>query len=204
MSSNEPAPNLGLEHHQVLFDVARTSIETYLTSGRNLHVDLEQHPPPLQAVVATFVTLRIKGQLRGCMGSLKATEPLITNVARNAHSAAFRDPRFSPVTAPEFPQLNYHISILSTPESLEVSSEADLLAKVRPGLDGLILYEGKRRGTLLPSVWEHVPEAREFLIHLKNKAGLAPDYWSESIRVERYTTQSISYDPPVQRPGGVA
>lgn len=203
MSSNEPARELNPEHHQVLFEVARSSIETYLANGKNLQLDIELHPLPLRAVVASFVTLRIEGQLRGCMGSLKATEPLIANVARNAQSAAFRDPRFSPVTATEFPQLNYHISLLSTPESLDVTSEADLIEKMRPGLDGLILYEGKRRGTLLPSVWEHVPEPRDFLVHLKNKAGLAPDYWSESVRIERYTTHSISSYPPMKGQGGV-
>jgi AmmeMemoRadiSam system protein A len=128
------------------------------------------------------------------MGSLEATEPLIVNVARNAYAAAFRDPRFGPLTRNEFPQLEIHLSLLSPPEELAFASEAELIALMRPGIDGLTLFEGGKRGTLLPSVWKSVGNAREFLMHLKRKTGLAANYWSDTIRVERYTAESIGHD----------
>lgn len=128
------------------------------------------------------------------MGSLEATEPLVSNVARNAFSAAFRDPRFGKLTREEFPNLEIHISILSPPEELHFESEADLISQIRPGIDGLTLIENGRRGTLLPSVWRSARDAREFLAHLKKKTGLGANYWSDTVRVERYTAESIGRD----------
>jgi AmmeMemoRadiSam system protein A len=108
-----------------------------------------------------------------------------------AHAAAYRDPRFLPLTAAEFDEVDLHISVLSRPEPLSFSSEDELLRQLRPGIDGLILAERYSRGTFLPSVWEQLPEPREFLARLKQKAGLGPAYWSDAIRVERYTAESI-------------
>ena len=125
------------------------------------------------------------------MGAIGATEPLVVDVARNAYSAAFRDPRFSQVTQEEVGQLEYHISILSEPAPIQFASEADLLAQIRPGVDGLILHVGPKKGTLLPAVWEHLHDPAEFLAQLKLKAGLPRDYWSSTVRVERYTAQSV-------------
>lgn len=191
MSWNEPNPLLSDEHQLVLLDVAGRSIAEGLDSGLPLKIVPEDFPHQLRARLATFVTLKTKGNLRGCMGSLVAKEPLVVNVANNAYSAAFRDPRFPPLTRPEAALLSIHVSILSDPEPMAVASEGELLQRVRPGIDGLILYEGERRGTLLPAVWTSVPDPGEFLAHLKQKAGLAADYWSETIRIERYTAVSV-------------
>lgn len=135
---------------------------------------------------ATFVTLEIDGKLRGCIGSLQAHRHIIEDVAFNAFSAAFMDPRFPKLTEEELGDIDIAISILTKPESLEFKDEKDLLSKMRPGIDGLILTEGKKRGTFLPAVWEDLKKKEDFLSHLKVKAGLKPDYWSDSIKIERY------------------
>jgi AmmeMemoRadiSam system protein A len=119
---------------------------------------------------------------------LEACRPLAEDVAENARAAAFEDPRFPPLTLPELAKLEIHISILSPSEEMVFSSESDLLRQIRPGVDGLILQEGFRRGTFLPSVWAELPEKELFLTHLKLKAGLPADYWSDTLRVFRYTT----------------
>ena len=146
-------------------------------------------PPELMDERATFVTLTISGHLRGCIGMLEACRPLAEDVAANACAAAFEDPRFDPLTKKEFEKIEIHISVLSPPEELTFSSEEDVLSQIRPGIDGLILQEGFRRGTFLPSVWEELPEKELFWAHLKRKAGLPTDYWSATLRVFRYTTE---------------
>lgn len=146
---------------------------------------------PLRERRASFVTLHVDRRLRGCIGTLEARDPLIVDVARNAWSAASRDTRFPPVEVDELRRLDIHISVLSVPEPVTVDSESELLALMRPGVDGLILEEGYRRGTFLPSVWEQLPDAREFLRHLKRKAGLPDNYWSDAIRISRYITESF-------------
>lgn len=195
MSSSDAESAYSPEHRRTLLDVASSSIEHGLFTGQALAVVTDDFPAALGELRATFVTLRIVQRLRGCMGSLQASEPLIVNVARNAFMAAFRDPRFSPLARDEFPDLHMHLSILSRPEGLLFESEEQLLSLIRPGIDGLTLIEGSRRGTLLPSVWESLDNPREFLSHLKRKAGLADDYWSTTLRVERYTAESIGKDP---------
>lgn len=178
----------------MLLDVAAASIDYALTENRTLEVVAENYPEPLREPRASFVTLRIASQLRGCMGSLQVTEPLVTNVARNAYAAAFRDPRFAPVTRPEVASLDIHLSLLTPAEPIECQTEAHLLSLVRPGIDGLTLIEGSRRGTLLPAVWDTLTDPREFLAHLKRKTGLPVDYWSTTLRVERYTAESVGRD----------
>jgi AmmeMemoRadiSam system protein A len=135
--------------------------------------------------------LYVDEKLRGCIGTIEARKPLVEDVASNARGAAFRDTRFSALTWTEYERLDIHISVLSQPEPLQFSSEEELLAQLRPRVDGLIIEEGYHRGTFLPSVWEQLPTPHEFLQNLKHKAGLAPDYWSSRIRVRRYTTESI-------------
>ena len=175
---------------QRLLELAGESIKQGLC-GEAIAVRADDYPEPLRASRATFVTLHVEEKLRGCIGTLEARRPLVEDVASNAYGAAFRDTRFSALTWPEYERLDIHISILSLPEPVPFSSEADLLAQLRPQVDGLIIEEGFYRGTFLPSVWEQLPEPREFLRHLKHKAGLPPDYWSSRIRVQRYTTESI-------------
>ncbi len=159
--------------------------------GKHLAISTSQYPHPLREQGASFVTLNIAGELRGCIGSLEAYQPLINNVAHNAYAAAFSDPRFPPLTEQEFSQLEFHISILSPSKPMIFSSEADLLQQIRPGIDGLVLEEDQHRGTFLPAVWESLPDARQFLQHLKLKAGLPVDYWADSVKVSRYTTESF-------------
>jgi hypothetical protein len=196
MSSNEmnDESDLGLSPAEqgTLLDVALRAIDHGLSTGQRLEPDAAAYPPRLRSPRATFVTLRIEAKLRGCMGALSASEPLVRDVAHNGYSSAFCDTRFPKLRRAEVRQIDVHISILTAPEPFRVESEADLLQQMRPGVDGLILFEGSRKGTLLPAVWEGVSDPRIFLEHLKHKAGLPPDYWSTTIRFERYTTSSIN------------
>lgn len=190
MNTSIPA-TLSPEHRRVLLDIARRSIRQGLEQSRPLSVDADEYDKPLRAQRASFVTLNLNGMLRGCIGHLEATQPLVEDVADNAFSAAFRDPRFAPVSSQEFESLELHISVLTPAEPLACSSEKDLLMKLRPYRDGLILSEGVHRGTFLPSVWEQLPDPKDFLRHLKRKAGLADDHWSEKLAVYRYETESF-------------
>jgi|OpeIllAssembly_1097287.scaffolds.fasta_scaffold180978_2 AmmeMemoRadiSam system protein A len=188
MSSTEgAAATLGEAERRALLDLARASIRHGLAEHGPQPVDPLDYPPALREPRAAFVTLNRNGQLRGCIGHLEACQALVQDVAENAFSAAFRDPRFPPLRDEEIEGLEVHISILSPPEPLSVTSEADLLQQMRPGIDGLILEEGPHRGTFLPAVWESLPDPKRFLLHLKQKAGLPPAYWSDTIRVSRYT-----------------
>ena len=191
MTSNSPATELSPEHGEMLLGVASRSIAHGLGEREPMNVLAEDFPVELQAVRATFVTLRIAGDLRGCMGTLSARSPMVADVAGNAFAAAFRDPRFSGLSAEEFSGTRISLSILNDAEPIEFGSESELLGKVRPGVDGLILRHRSRRGLLLPSVWEVLPDPHEFLAHLKQKADLSRDFWADDITVERFTATSI-------------
>ncbi|HHJ39677.1 MAG: hypothetical protein AXA67_00830 [Methylothermaceae bacteria B42] len=193
MSTNH---SLSPQHRQLLLELARESIRYGARHGRPAAVDLQQLPPPLQEQRATFVTLQENGQLRGCIGSLEPRRPLAEDVIYNAFAAAFQDPRFPPVTEDEVDNLDIHISVLSPLEEIQFISEQDLLSKIRPGIDGLVLEDGHHRGTFLPAVWESLPNPVDFLRHLKLKAGLPPDYWSNNLRMYRYTTEVFGTDIP--------
>lgn len=189
-SSSNLVSTLTQAHRQQLLQLARDSIRKGLC-GEVLSVLAADFPESLRVMRATFVTLHVDEKLRGCVGTLEARQSLVEDVASNARGAAFRDTRFPALTWSEFDRLAIHISILSPPEPMKFSSENDLLAMLRPFQDGLILEEGSRRGTFLPSVWEQLPDPSEFLRHLKLKAGLKPDHWSKTIRISRYTTDSV-------------
>lgn len=169
-----------------LLELARASIRHGLAHGRPLAVPAATLVGRLAEPGATFVTLRQAGELRGCIGSLRAERPLAVDVAENAYAAAFRDARFAPVTAAEEPSLSLQVSLLSAPEALGFRDEAGLLAQLRPGVDGLIIACGERRATFLPFVWSQLPRAEDFLAALKAKAGLAPDRPCEGLRAWRY------------------
>ena len=179
------------ELDEMLLDVARRSIAAGLDAGGPLAVDPSAFPAALCAVRSSFVTLREAGQLRGCIGSLEASLPLVADVARSAWRAAYRDPRFAPVTAEERAGLEIHVSVLSPAEPLDFRSEEDLLGQLRPHVDGLTFRDGAAYATFLPDVWASLPEPRDFLSHLKQKAGLPASHWSASVQVDRYTTRSI-------------
>lgn len=174
-----------------LLDLARASIAHGLKTGKPFKPDLSEYPAELTVLRATFVTLLKQGDLRGCIGMLEAVRPLAEDVAENAFSAAFKDYRFPQLTSDEFDGLEIHISILSQPEPIVFTSEQDLISQLRPGVDGLILEEGFKRGTFLPSVWESLPDPVQFLRHLKQKAGLTSQYWSDTVKVSRYTAEII-------------
>lgn len=174
-----------------LMQIARDSIEYGLNRGEAMQVVAGDFIPELQTERASFVTLNRSGLLRGCIGHLEACMPLVEDVAENAFSAAFRDPRFPPLSEDEYADLEVHISVLTPAEPMLFSSESDLLQQIRPGIDGLILADGYAKGTFLPSVWESLPKAKDFLRHLKNKAGLPENHWSETLKVYRYETESF-------------
>lgn len=176
-------------HRQTLYDVARTAIEQGFILGEPLTIDLSAYAPILQAHRASFVTLQIDHTLRGCIGTVEAYRPLVIDVAHHAYVAAFSDARFPPLQQEELAMLTMHISVLSAPEPLTFSSESELIQQLRPNIDGLILGIGKQRATFLPSVWTSLTDPSDFLKQLKRKAGLAPDYWSDQIKVYRYTIE---------------
>lgn len=186
-----PATGLNEEQQRTLLGIARESIRLGLETGRPLRVQPLDYDEALRARGAAFVTLHIFGQLRGCIGHLEAMQPLVIDVADNAFAAAFRDPRFPPLAATELDRVHIEISVLTPAQPLSFSSEAELLALIEPGRDGLILEDGQARGTFLPAVWESLPDPKDFLRHLKLKAGLSPHYWSSSLRVSRYRTESF-------------
>jgi len=181
------------EERALMLEVARAAIHEGLAHGRPLPIDPAEFPEHLQHDRACFVTLNRHGQLRGCIGHLEPVQPLIADVAENAFAAAFRDPRFPPLQAHETNGLALHISVLGEPEPIAFDDEKSLLRQLRPGIDGLILEApGGHRGTFLPSVWEQLPNRREFLAHLKRKAGLPADDRDPRLRVWRYTTESFA------------
>ena len=179
---DEPGAAVSLDDAgPVLLGLARGAIEARL-SGAARAADA----PWLAQPGASFVTLTREGALRGCIGSLQATRPLAIDVAENAHGAAFRDPRFSPVSAEEWPRCRIEVSLLSAPKALPFADEADLLAQVVAGEDGLILEAEGRRATFLPQVWEGLPDKRRFLRELARKAGLPEDVRLTRCTISRY------------------
>ena len=188
-----PAATAGLNPRQrdKLLEVAARSIRHGLAKGTRPEVAIESFEPGLRRQAASFVTLKREGRLRGCIGSLAAHQPLCADVAWNAWSSAFADPRFDKLQTVEFRALSVSISVLSAPEPLPVRDEADLLAQLRPGIDGLILMEGTKRATFLPQVWDELTEASAFLAQLKRKAGLPAGYWSASLSFQRYGSESF-------------
>jgi len=197
--NNVTAQTPTLEQQGQLLGIAVTAIRHGLLYQTPLTVALDHYRDDdlLLQQRATFVTLKINHELRGCIGTLTAHQPLIQDVARNAYQAAFRDPRFDPLQQQELEQLHVSISILSPPEPVTIKSEQDLISQLRPGQDGLIIKDGLHHATFLPSVWEQLPRPIEFLQHLKHKAGLAVEYWSDTLQVERYTSFEFGTDVAV-------
>lgn len=142
--------------------------------------------PELHQPGAVFVTLTQHDSLRGCIGSLEAWRPLRQDVHENALAAAFRDPRFEPLSADELPTTRVEVSLLTPAEPMIFTCEADALAQLRPEVDGVIFTAGNRRSTFLPQVWEQLPDPAIFMAHLKQKAGLPADYWGPNVQLERY------------------
>lgn len=171
---------------QVLLRVARGTLEEAFGGPK------VQHPadaPWLDEPRAVFVTLTKGGELRGCIGQLAPTMSLFDAVRDAAKAAGFRDPRFPPLSRDELAELHVELSVLSPVEPLEVRDEADAVAKLRPGVDGVVLRADGRSGVFIPEVWKQLPEPADFLRHLKRKAGLPMDGWVPGTRLERFTAQ---------------
>ncbi len=182
------------EEGKALVFLARKAIEEYLSNGTI--IDLKDIPyENWKKKGASFVTLenRYTGQLRGCIGSIIPVQPLYKDVIRNAIAAATQDPRFPPVTLDELPQIRTKVSILSFPEPVPYKDPHDLLSKIEPFKDGLILKYGANQGTFLPDVWEELPDKTQFLSHLCLKAGLPQDCWlTLPVEIFRYRTRVFS------------
>ncbi|SRR5579885_673015 len=190
----EPSPFTDKDR-DTLPRIARDSLTHGLYQGRALAVNVDEYGPALRATRASFVTLTLDGQLRGCIGTLEAHRPLAADVAANAYASGFRDPRFPALSMPELPRVHIHISVLSAPVPMAIASEEDLLRQLRPGVDGLILALGQRNATFLPSVWEDLATPEIFVEHLKHKAGIGRHEDTRALKAWRYTTESI-HEPP--------
>jgi AmmeMemoRadiSam system protein A len=177
-----------IEKGNILLPIARAAISRVLDVPR----PADESAPWLAVNGACFVTLTQSGELRGCIGSLQAYRPLLTDVKSNAVSAAMRDPRFTPLTVEELDITTIEISLLSSTQAMEVHDEADALAQLRPNVDGIIFEYGNYRSTFLPQVWENLSQPRDFLGMLKRKAGLADDFWKPGVKLSRYTVTKWS------------
>ncbi|HYB08940.1 MAG TPA: AmmeMemoRadiSam system protein A [Alphaproteobacteria bacterium] len=179
-------------HGRALLSLARASIAWRLRAGSSLALDPAHYADEIQVNRAAFATLKKNGELRGCVGTMNAWRPLVTDVAENAAAAALEDRRFPPVVVAELPALEIAISILTAPSPIQAGTEAELIAQLRPGIDGLILRDSKHHALFLPQVWTQLDDPQAFLAHLKAKAGLAEEYWSPALTFERFTSHSIA------------
>lgn len=178
---------------KILLPIARGVISDALGISSEAHpyetrpdTTVDERSPWLHEKGASFVTLTMSQRLRGCIGSLEAHRPLLLDVKTNAYAAAFRDPRFSPLTIAELEATEIEISLLSTKQPIEFTGEHHALAQLQPGVDGVIFEFGRYRSTFLPQVWEQLPDAATFMAHLKHKAGLYPDFWDKEVKLYRY------------------
>lgn len=182
--------------------VAERSVETAVLRGACHHPDVADHPAALGEPRAAFVTLRRHGQLRGCIGTLAATAPLVVTVADQARAAALDDPRFQPVQPHELDDLEVSVSVLTRPVPLPMADFDQLVSALRPGVDGIVVEVGPNRATFLPSVWEELPDRLQFLDALWRKAGLPPRAWPRHIRISRYTAQHAPAEGRERLAGG--
>ena len=174
----EPAPETyGESEKKFLLNLARTTLARVATNGQLPEISAKDVPPKLAETKACFVTLTEHGELRGCIGHIFPQEPLYQAIEDNARSAATRDPRFVRVQPDEVDKIKIEISVLTEPQPLRFNSPADLLGKLQPYEDGVVLKIGSRSATFLPQVWEQIPDKVEFLNHLSEKAGCEPSAW---------------------------
>jgi len=168
---------------RVLLPIARAAIASELGLG---HVASEDRQWLTQQG-ACFITLKREGKLRGCVGTLRPHRTLAEDVKANAVGAAFRDPRFTPLTAADFAAISVEVSVLSALEPMSFGDEPDALRQLRARVDGVVFQYGHHTSTFLPQVWEDFKEPLDFMSHLKYKAGLPPDFWDSEVKLSRYT-----------------
>ncbi|MCA9935964.1 MAG: AmmeMemoRadiSam system protein A [Ardenticatenaceae bacterium] len=187
-----------------LVQIARRSLEQYVRHKQHYSPDLNQLPHSVCQPGCSFVTLTDHGWLRGCIGNTQARWALAEDVARNAVAAASRDPRFSPVTSRELEDIRLEVTLLTPPQELTYHTYEDLLGKLRPRVDGVMLTWDLRRGLLLPQVWDRIPEPVEFLRAITHKAGI-PQHelmmYPPTISVHTFQVQHF-HEPGYQEPGG--
>jgi len=169
---------LTAEEKKTLLRAARRALEAGVRGDTPAPIPASELTPALRQNGASFVTLTKRGQLRGCIGVLEAHQPLAEDVQEHAIAAALNDYRFPSVSSAELDQLEIEVSRLTVPQPLHYTSPEDLLAKLRPGIDGVTLRDSSgRRATFLPQVWHQLPEKEQFLTHLCQKMGASPDAW---------------------------
>jgi AmmeMemoRadiSam system protein A len=186
-----PEAPLTPEERHTLLEIARQGL---IAAARGLQTDelsAEGLSPRLAAPGTSFVTLTRRGELRGCIGGLQARYPLAEDVRQHAMAAALKDYRFEPVQADEVDEIEIEVSVLNTPEPL-VASPDELVNRLRPHIDGVILIAGPYRATFLPQVWDKIPDAEHFLDTLCNKAGLPAQTWRRG-EAEIFTYQVESF-----------
>ncbi|SPD74840.1 conserved exported hypothetical protein [uncultured Desulfobacterium sp.] len=175
-----------------LLSVARNTIEEKIFNRKDKGQPDAKKSDKFVERRGTFVTLTKGKNLRGCIGHIIPQESLIDGIRENAINAAFRDPRFPPLTKEEWDRVKIEISILTDPKPLSYSGADDLLSKLRPNIDGVIIKKGFYQSTFLPQVWEQLPKKEEFLAHLCLKAGLAADEWKKGgLDVLTYQVQAF-------------
>ena len=189
----DSAAGIIARHGPALLRIAMTSMAYGMAGGKPLKLDPGLYPPSLGETVASFVTLHLAGKLRGCIGSPLAIKPLAVDVSDNAFGAAFKDPRFKPLTISELARIDFDVSVLSSPEPIAFASEAELIAGLRPGRDGLIISRGERRALFLPAVWKSISDPAGFLAQLKKKAGIDSDQATPGLSASRFTAVSKAY-----------
>ncbi len=192
MNSPLTYPSLA-EAAGTLLPIARASIASQFSQS----LTTTESAPWLRMQGASFVTLNLQNKLRGCIGSLQAHRPLLDDVKANALAAAFKDPRFKPLSAAEFETIEIEISLLSALTALNFSDEASALAQLRPHLHGVIFEYGHHRSTYLPQVWDTFAEPAMFMATLKQKAGLPPNFWEPGVKLHTYTVAKLR-EPPAQ------
>lgn len=191
------AEHLTEEEKGILLRLAREALEKGVRGEEIPPLDPATLTPALRSEGASFVTLTIHGQLRGCIGALEPYQSLAEDAREHAVAAALRDPRFPPVTPAELPHIHIEISRLTRPRPLSYTDADDLLAKLNPGLDGVILRDGYRRATFLPQVWAQLPEKETFLNHLCQKMGAPSTLWRKKhLEVETYQVEEFHEPRP--------
>ena len=189
------ADRLNTEERLLLLRIAREAIECAVNKKELPKLELSTLPQRLQEQGASFVTLTIEGNLRGCIGALQAGQPLTLDVQEHAVAAATEDFRFRPVSPQEIAALVIEISRLSPSKELEYSTPNDLLSKLRPGVDGVVLRRGFQRATFLPQVWENIADPADFLTQLCIKMGASGDLWKkEHLQVQTYQVEEFKED----------
>ena len=186
--------NFARNNREALLEIVRSSLEAAVLRNEIIHPKRSNFDDVLFDKGASFVTLKKNGRLRGCIGSVTASKAIAADLADNAYAAALHDPRFKPVTPEELPEIDFSIALLTDFEEMDFNSYADLLSKIKPGIDGLLLRDGEREGVFLPAVWETLPDKEEFVTQLKIKAGLSPTYWADRVKVFRFRTVEITDD----------